>query len=97
MAVEFAPEKGTRFTEYYSTKSFLLIRRRGVVTSSTSEQTLPYTITYSDYRAVDGVQIPFKLVNSTPSMGETITTVRTVKHNVQIADKVFAPQALKLD
>lgn len=96
-AVEFAPEKGTRFTEYYSTKSFLLIRRRGVVTSSTSEQTLPYTITYSDYRAVDGVQIPFKLVNSTPSMGETITTVRTVKHNVQIADKVFAPQALKLD
>ncbi len=96
-AVEFTPEKGTMFTEYYSTKSFLLIRRRGVVTSSTSEQTLPYSITYSDYRDVDGVMIPFRMVNSNPSMGETITTIKTVKQNVPIDSKVFAPQVLKLD
>lgn len=96
-AVEFTPEKGTMFTEYYSTKSFLLIRRRGVVTSSTSEQTLPYSITYSDYRDVDGVMIPFRMVNSNPSMGETITTIKTVKQNVPVDSKVFAPQVLKLD
>lgn len=91
-AVEFEPEKGTKFTEYYSTKTFLMLKREGVVTSSTSSQTLPYTILYSDYRSVDGVMISFKQVNNTISNGDVVTTITSVKHNVAIDDKIFAPR-----
>jgi hypothetical protein len=92
--VEFEPEKGTKFTEYYSTKTFLMIKREGVVTSSTNSQTLPYTILYSDYRTVDGVMLPFKQVNNTISNGDIVTVITSVKHNVAIDDKIFAPRKL---
>lgn len=93
-AVEFEPEKGTKFTEYYSTKTFLMLKREGVVTSSTSSQTLPYTILFSDYRSVDGVMIPFKQVNNTISNGDVVTTITSVKHNVAIDDKIFSPRKM---
>jgi CubicO group peptidase (beta-lactamase class C family) len=93
-AVEFEPEKGTKFTEYYSTKTFLMLKREGVIPSSTSSQTLPYSVLYSDYRNVDGVMIPFKQVNNTSSNGDVVTIVTEIKHNVQIDDKIFSPRKL---
>ena len=92
--VEFEPEKGTKFSEFYSTKTFMLLKREGVVPSSTSAQTVPYTITYSDYRDVDGVKLPFKQVNNTSSNGDVVTIVTLVKHNVPIDNKIFAPRKL---
>ena len=93
-AVEFEPEKGTKFTEYYSTKSFLLLKREGVIPSSTSSQSLPYTVTYKDYRLVDGVMVPFQTINNTSSNGDVVTTLKSVKHNVAIDNKLFAPRKL---
>lgn len=93
-AVEFEPEKGTKFTEYYSTKTFLMLKREGVVPSSTSSQQLPYTIVFSDYRNVDGVMIPFKQVNNTSSNGNVVTIVTSINHNVPIEDKLFGPRKL---
>ncbi|MBK7704247.1 MAG: serine hydrolase [Acidobacteria bacterium] len=94
-AVEFTPEKGTKFTDLYSVKTFLLLKRRGVIPSSTSDNSLPYSIEFSDYREVDGIKISFRSLNSTPTTGEMISTVKTVKHNVEIDDKMFAPRKLK--
>ena len=93
-AVEFEPEKGTKFTEYYSTKSFLLLKREGVIPTSTSSVQLPYTVTYKDYRPVDGVMLPFMTINNNQSNGDVITTVKSVKHNVTIDNKIFAPRKL---
>jgi CubicO group peptidase (beta-lactamase class C family) len=93
--VSFEPEKGTSFREYYSTKSFLLLRREGVVSSSTSPQQIPYSITYSDYRDVDGVKLAFKTVSNSISNGNIVTTLRSVKHNVPLDDKLFAPRKLE--
>ena len=90
--VDFEPEKGTKFTEYYSTNTFLLLKRDGIIPSSTSSVTIPYSVTFSDYREVDGVKLPFKQVNSSPSTGEIITTVTKVRHNVKIDDKLFSPR-----
>lgn len=95
-AVEFTPEKGTKVTELYSTKTFLLMKRNGIVSSSTSDQSIPYSITFSDYREVDGVKLAFKMVSSNPGMGDTITVVKSVKHNVEIDDKIFSSRELKL-
>jgi len=92
--VEFEPEKGTKLTEYYSTKTFLMLKREGVVPSSTSSVQLPYSSTYSDYREVDGVMIPFKQVNNTSSNGDVVTIITSVKHNVPVDDKMFAPKKL---
>jgi CubicO group peptidase (beta-lactamase class C family) len=93
--VEFTPEKGTKFREFYSTRSFLSLKREGVIPSSTSENSLPYSVVYSDYREIDGVKLPFKSVNTTPTMGDVITTVKSVKHNTEIDDSIFAPRRLK--
>ncbi len=93
-AVEFEPQKGTKFTEYYSTKTFLLVKREGVIPSSTSSVSTPYSIRYEDYRDIDGVKLPFKQINSTPGNGDTVTVLTSVKHNVAIDDKLFAPRKL---
>jgi CubicO group peptidase (beta-lactamase class C family) len=94
--VEFTPEKGTRVTELYSTKTFLLMKRRGISISSTSEQSVPYSVIFSDYRDVDGIKLPFKSVQTSISMGDVITVVKSVKHNVPVDDKIFAPRTLEL-
>ncbi len=94
-AVEFEPENGTKFIEFYSAKTFLLIRREGVIPSSTSSTSLPYSVRYEDYREVDGVIVPFKTTNNTAGNGNVVTTIKSVKHNVPVNDNVFKPRKLK--
>lgn len=93
-AVEFEPEKGTKFTEYYSTKTFLMLKRDGVLPSSTSSVQLPYSTRFEDYREVDGVKLPFRQITNTAGNGDTVIVVTSVKHNVPVEDKVFAPRKL---
>ena len=90
--VKFEVKDGTDYTEYYSTKTFLLLRHDGVEVSSTSEQQVPFSAIYSDYRSVDGVMLPFKTVSNSVSQGDIVTTVRSVKQNVAVDDKIFAPK-----
>jgi len=94
--VVFEPEAGTKFTEYYSTKTFLPLKRDGVIPSSTGGPSMPYSVTYSDYRDVDGVKIPFVTVNSSVSNGSIVTKLTSVKHNQAIEDSIFKPRTLKL-
>jgi CubicO group peptidase (beta-lactamase class C family) len=93
--VSYEPENGTPFNEYYSTRTFLLLKRDGFVASSTSPQQIPYTVLYSDYRNVDGVMLPFKTVNNSIANGNIVTTVKSVKQNVPIDDKLFAPRKIQ--
>jgi len=93
--VAFEPNAGTPFKQYYSTTSFLLLKHEGTVASSTSQQVIPFTITYSDYRDVDGIKLAFKTVNNNIGNGDIVSIVRSVKHDVKIDDKIFAPKKLK--
>ena len=93
--VDFEPNKGSNFTEYYSTKTFLLRKRTGVIASSTSEQKTPYTVTYDDYRAVDGIMLPFKISSFNPGNGNIVTVVKAYKHNAPINDDLFKPRKVK--
>jgi len=93
--VVIRPEKASEFTVYISQKTFLPLKRTGVIVSSTSSQKLPVSSVFSDYRAVDGVMIPFKTVAESPSMGSVVTYLKEVKHNVAIDDAKFKPQAVK--
>ncbi len=93
--VAFEPKAGTSYKQYYSTTTFLLLKHDGIVSSSTSSQQIPYTLTFSDYREVDGIKLPFKTVNNNPGNGDIITTLTSVKHNVPVDDKLFGPKKSK--
>lgn len=95
--VEFTPEKGTKVTELYSTKSFLLLKRRGIITSSTNNNSIPYSVIFSDYREIDGIKVAFKSLNSNPGIGDIVVNVKSIKHNVEIDDKIFASREVKFD
>jgi len=92
--VAFQPEKASEVTYYISTKTFLPLKKLTVVVSSTSSQKIPVSETYADYRAVDGVMIPFKTTAINPGMGDVVIYVKDVKHNVSIEDKMFKPSAM---
>jgi hypothetical protein len=85
--VVFTPEKGNAVTNYYSTKSFLLLRMDTIATSDTVS--LPVSEKYSDYRPVDGVMVAFTRVSSSPAMGETVTKLREVSFDVAVPDEAF--------
>lgn len=89
--VVFNQEKASNITYYISTKTFLLLKRESVVVSSTSSQTIPVSQTFTDYRKIDGVMIPFKTISSNPGAGDVVIQIKEVKHNVKIDDKRFKP------
>jgi hypothetical protein len=94
--VVFAPEKANKDTIYFSQKTFLPLKLESVSSSSTSSNSTPYSEIYSDYRAVDGVMLPFKTVNSNAGNGDLILIVKEVKHNAAIDDKTFKPKEKKM-
>jgi CubicO group peptidase (beta-lactamase class C family) len=87
--VERKSEKGTAVTDYVSAKSFLVLRRESVIVSETSGVELPQTEVFSDYRNVDGVMIPFKIVSNNLANGDIVLRVADVKFDVEIPDSVF--------
>ncbi len=74
-------------TFYFDTKSGLLVRQDS--TSITPEGKMPGKTFFEDYRAVDGIKIPFKTRTVLPQF-ELITTFTEVKNNVAIEDNKFA-------
>ena len=90
--VKFTPEKASEFTYYISQKTFLPLEKMSVIVSSTSSQKIPITQTFSDYRAVDGVMFPFKTVSVSPSMGDVVTYLKEIKHNISIDNTKFKPK-----
>jgi hypothetical protein len=71
------------------------MRREGTISSSTSIVKIPYSIRFEDYRAVDGVLLPFKQINNTPSNGDIVTRITSIKHNVVIDDTFFKSREVK--
>ncbi len=92
--LERKTEKGTPVTDYISTKSFLVLRRDSVVANETSGIELPQTENFSDYRNVDGVMIPFKMVANNIANGDIVLRVVDVKFDVDIPDTVFRKPAM---
>ncbi|KXK01503.1 MAG: beta-lactamase [Acidobacteria bacterium OLB17] len=95
--VRFVPKKGTEFTVFYSTKTFLPVKQNALSVSSTSPVKLPYSEEYSDYREVDGVMIPYVVTTNSPTMGKIVVTIKDVKQNIQIDPKAFTPHDASLD
>lgn len=90
--VGFKPKVGSEYRIYFSKKTHLPIRRFGTVSSSTSTIKLPVTVDYSDYRKQDGIMVPFRTLTVSPSMGNVVTLVKKIDHDVTIPDETFFPK-----
>ena len=91
--LEKRSDKGTPVLDYISTKSFLVLRRDSVIVSETAGIELPQTQSFSDYRNVDGVMVPFKSVSSNIANGDIVMRITDVKFDVDIPDSVFKKPA----
>jgi hypothetical protein len=85
------PEKGNPVTDYVSTKSFLVLQRDRLVSSSTSNVSLPHTEVYSDYRSVDGWMMPFTIKQTQVGMGDTVIRFKEITFDVEIPASAFKP------
>ncbi len=85
------PKNASRVVFQIDAETFLPTKASSVVVSSTSAQQIPVSTTFSDYREVDGIKLPFKTVSINPGTGEVVMMVKQVKHNVKIKDSLFTP------
>ena len=82
--VEKKPEKGTAVTDTISAKTFLLVKREAGGTAQS----------FSDYRTVEGVKVPFKRIVSTPGSSRNVITIHEVKFHVRPSKSLFVPRTM---
>jgi CubicO group peptidase (beta-lactamase class C family) len=91
--VVFTPEKGNAVTNYYSAKTFLLLRQD--TTETSGPVNVPVTEKFSDYRPVDGVMVAFTRVSNTVTMGDVVLKVREMKFDAPVPEDVFRRKLTK--
>ena len=85
--VEAFPVVGGAEIMYFDSKTGLLTGRD--ITQQTPQGPIRVEMRYSDWREVDGMKLPFKVVQTMPNL-KYVFTVREVKHNLPVDDKLFA-------
>ena len=82
------PKAGSAPRIYLDAETYLVLRTVTKVNSPEAGD-IEQISTVSDYRVVDGVKVPFQIVNRSPL--QTITVkIAKVEHNVALDDAVFA-------
>ena len=77
--------------ERYATKTFLLLQREAQMFDSESGMRIITIETFSDYRPVGGIMVPYKTVQTQMGQNETIIQVKEVRFDTRIPDVVFQP------
>lgn len=90
VGIALATPQGPAGNFYFDQKTFELARVETEVQAGPSGK-LKVVAEFSDYRAVDGVLLPFRTVFANPAMRMEIT-VLSVQQNVEIDDAVFQPK-----
>ncbi len=80
------PANGDPITDYISMKTFFIIKRDTI--SGDGATATPLTETFSDYRNLEGVFVPFRTVRKSPAT-EAIVTVEKVEWNPKVKESVF--------
>lgn len=87
--VEKIAANGTSVVDYVSAKSFNLLRRE-TIEAPGSDTTIE---SFSDFRIVDNVRVPFRTVQHTEEFGDVSIQIKKLRFNVDIADDVFRAHA----
>jgi len=88
--VKFTRKNGDIETYYFDTKTYALVQKNAISKNVEMEGAL-FNTTFSDYKKVEGIKIPFKAISK--SNGQTILTITIdkVELNKPIADSEFQP------
>lgn len=86
--VELVKNNGRKQVEYYSVDSGLLVRSD--ITAVTNMGDMKVETTVSDYRDVDGIKTPFKVVQKLPNGITAEIAFSKIEYNVDLADDLFA-------
>jgi zinc protease len=84
--LEAVPAEGSAAHFYFDTQTGLLLRHDSIEEGEEGKRSVEEY--YSDYRAVDGIKVPFAIHEVSPGMDFTIK-LSEVKHNVAIDDAKF--------
>jgi CubicO group peptidase (beta-lactamase class C family) len=79
------PEAGQPTTQFVSTKTFLVLRRD----SPGSPGQPAGSTTFSDYREVGGIKVPFRSIDTDPTSGTIVSKITSVKLDVPVKEAVF--------
>lgn len=77
-------------TYYFDPKTGQLIATQSTINNG-AQGYMPVTMEFSDFRAVDGVVMPFRVELRNPAM-HSVTTIQSVAQNQPLADSIFAPK-----
>jgi len=87
-AIVLTPSTGKPVTQYYDTRTFLLVRQSG--NFETPQGPMNIRVEFSDYRDIGGgVKAPF-LTRQIMPMGQVIMKITEMKANLEIDDAKFA-------
>jgi hypothetical protein len=81
--VEKIAGNGQTVRDYVSARTFYLLRRESGAGSDRLTQT------FSDFRIVDGVRVPFKTLQQSDEFGDVIIRVKNLRFNVDLPARVF--------
>jgi hypothetical protein len=87
--VEKIAANGTSVVDYVSAKSFNLLRRDTIEAPGSDT----VTESFSDFRMVDNVRVPFRTVQHTEEFGDVTIQIKKLRFNVDIAGEVFRAHA----
>jgi len=86
IVVEAVPAEGQPTRMFFDAESGLLVRQ--ILTRESAQGPLEVDVTFSDFRAIDGVKRPFSIRQVTANFTATLQLTE-VKHNAAIDDSVF--------
>jgi hypothetical protein len=87
--VIFEPTSGSTVRAFVDAETYLPIKTVLKVEVPQVGQTVEQTTEFQDYREVDGVKVPFRLVSTSSLQNYTITFTK-VEHNAQVDEALFS-------
>jgi len=87
--VQLTPQTGSASKQYFDAETYMVIKTVTTVNVPQLGRDVEQTSELADYRAVDGVKVPYKVTSTNPVQSFTIT-VSSVEHNKELDDASFA-------
>ena len=91
--VALATMQGPAGLYYFGEEDGRLLRIESTVAAG-PQGSLAVVFDFADFRAVDGVVLPFMTTATNPAM-TSVTKILSVKHNVPLADALFKPRKVE--
>jgi outer membrane lipoprotein-sorting protein len=86
--VQLTPKAGSSSKQYFDATSYMILKAVTMVNVPQLGRDIEQTVEFSDYRPVDGVQLPFGLTASSAVQNYTVAVGR-IEHNASIDDASF--------